>query len=174
MCEHALGEREASCAVTTGTAQIRVARQSGYSKCSAEAMDGESMRGVGFDDANREQSHPQRREQCVRQQSRRSSALEGGASRRRRSCQRMGQQRSRRRLFLWLAGAQMHLPTLVGGCDWARWPVPARLSHTRSPANGRRTQRRRAKSAVPSTTRYPTLHWSSKPRFWAKKPRLQP
>ena len=32
------------------------------------------MRGVGGD-ANREQSHPQRREQCIRQQSRRSSAL---------------------------------------------------------------------------------------------------
>ena len=37
----------------------------------------ESMRGVGCD-ANREQSHPQRREQCIRQQSRRSSALERG------------------------------------------------------------------------------------------------
>ena len=31
--------------------------------------------GCGFGDANREQSHPQRREQCIRQQSRRSSAL---------------------------------------------------------------------------------------------------
>ncbi|KAH6639504.1 hypothetical protein C7974DRAFT_449589 [Boeremia exigua] len=37
--------------------------------------------GCGFGDANREQSHPQQREQCIRQQSRRSSALERGASR---------------------------------------------------------------------------------------------
>lgn len=67
-------------------------RRSDYLEQRPGAMGAGVNAGCGFgSDANREQSYPQRREQCIRQQGRRSSALERGASRRRRSCQRMGQ-----------------------------------------------------------------------------------